>query len=423
LISIRRIRTAPGVLSLLACVGCGVLDPDDSEPLTLHVQLERPCARYCVQGGEHELSLSAYDFDGDLVVPIEGVTFKLAASTDALELADTILRTSSVGTAATTLKLLRPEEETTVLITILESSRSVTAGPEWETGLRTTYRILAGPPQVTFDRDSIYIVEPGCEGEVAWTLSAGGAPLTGEGRPRFSIGSSVAHLFAAVDDHTFVEGDAAGRTQLTLAWDDGFERLQAQLPVRVGPFVPRTFSAAGGSLFLGDTTSLTSEVKGACQTRGVTDQTSFTSLTPQALWIDPLRARMVGRELGAASYVGSYGAFTDTADVVVIDYRILPLDTVLHVGESFDFRPERALGDSGYRAWSGDRKGSFYFASYLSYTSSDTAVVAVTEKEAFFAQVRAKAAGKVTITVRMQDHHGWPWGPPRTATVTVVEPD
>ena len=417
------VRSTLGILSLLAFVGCGVLDPDEPDPLTLHVHMERPCASFCVQGEEHELSLSALDFDGDLVIPIEGVAFRLAASTDALELADTILRTGSSGTAATTVKLLHPQEEVSVLISLLETPGSVTAGPEWETGLRATYRILAGPAQVAFDRDSIYIVEPGCEGEAGWALTAGGEPVTGLEHPDLSVYEAVAQLFGGTDDHTFVKGVAEGRTQLSLAWYEGFETLRGQLPVRVGPFVPRSFSVAGNNIFLGDTVRLSSQTKGACQTRNVTDQTSFTNLTPEALWIDPERRHMVGRELGPARYVGSFGAFADTADVVVNDYRILPFDTVLHVGESFDYRPEQALGDTGYRAWSGNGTGIFYSASYLTYTSSDTTVAAVTEKEAFFAQVRAKSVGKATITVRIQDHHRWTWGPPRTATVTVVEPD
>ena len=129
---------------------------------------------------------------------------------------------------------------------------------------------------------------------------------------------------------------------------------------------------------------------------------------------------ITGLKLGTGRYVATYGGFVDTADVSVVDYRVLPLDTVLRVGEIFDYRPQEALDASGYRTWTGR---AFYYGSYLSYSSSDTTVAAVTEKEAFFAEVRAKSPGTSTITIRMLDHHRFPWGPTRTASITVVKAD
>jgi hypothetical protein len=273
-------------------------------------------------------------------------------------------------------------------------------------------RVAPRPDRLEIGRDTVTIVAPGTATACEVTVSPALFDRTGAR----VFGQAVSY---AVEDTTvagvrrgsggtagivngYVFGRRAGETRL-IASSAGYQDTALVRVLPGSPSAVRVFRAPEwpeGSLTPGDTLRVRGEVVNQCGRPVPELPVTFSSGAPAVVEVSP-SGRVLGLAAGTAYVIGSWQqARRDSVPVNVAEYRILPADTTVFVGDTFTLRGTMNFGGGAAPVYPG----------LFRYAGSDSTVVrllergepqravAVGEGEAL---VTAERAGRARARVRV----------------------
>lgn len=408
-----RLRRPSLILALLVglTAACDVVENDEpGGPVVVRQTNQALCAAACVAGTEDSLELGAWYGMMEEPRAAPGVLLQLEALSDAVELGATELRTGSDGTVRTSIRFLEPAARAEVRVSTPEEAGAVFV-VSTEEGAVIPFTIYPELPRMTISPDSV-VLEEGCTAPVSWRLTAGGDVLPLGDHHAGILDDGIATLNPGTP--ASVTGLRTGRTGFYAWVEDGVVRMDDLMPVVVTPFRATALDFWYGWLFLGQTFPVSARLEGACKSMQVGSELAVTAHTPDVLSYDPETHTLTVSGLGQGSITLMHGDLSHTAEFMTLDYRVAPQDTSVAEGESFEYRPQFAHGDSVYQ------EGGPSFDHLMEYASSDTSVVTVARRNGWYGVLLARKEGTATITAQYVDRHGHQRGPSRQATVTVT---
>ncbi|HEU0077115.1 MAG TPA: Ig-like domain-containing protein, partial [Longimicrobiaceae bacterium] len=261
-------------------------------------------------------------------------------------------------------------------------------------------RVAPRPDRLEIGRDTLVVAAPGndfwCEVRVTATqYDRSGSPMFGQAVSYSVEDTTVAVVRRRSGGTTgittgFLTGRSPGETRL-IASANGYQDTAVVKVLPGGParvlISPRAGESLASVLTRGDTVQLEARVVNECGGTVSGPAPAFTSGKPEVLEVSP-GGRVVAREVGYGYVYAGWSALRDSVSFSVYDYRLLPADTTVAVGDTVTYRAFISFSPGVFQSWAGP-----------AWASSDSTVARPLDSR-FGPEMRILAAreGEATVT-------------------------